>query len=280
MAIEITTRFVPPFPVELPPLNYSAIFRGQPNDLADLGRLPIALGKDVLQFADLFHCQPVGEHPLVVFQGATHQLQSVARKLESGTVRVEGAVGDFAGADMRGGRLEIRGAAGHWLAADCRGGVIAVAGDCGRSAAAARPGRRRGIIGGMIMVQGSAESGAGRRMRRGVVVIGGDTCELAPEMLAGTMIVGGRVSGTVGHLMKRGTLVCLQPLEPVQTLNMQRGIATNPLVWRLLVNHLARHGHTALASYRAAQLQTYHLDRLTGLRGELWVATSELDGDE
>jgi formylmethanofuran dehydrogenase subunit C len=274
MAIEITTRWTPPYPVQLPAWDHASWFCASPEDLAILRRLPLGIGKDEIAFGDLFECRRVGDEPLVVLQGATGQLQSVARRLAAGTVRVEGPVGDWAGAEMRGGRLDIRGAAGDWLAADCRGGVITVAGDCGRAAAAARPGQRRGITGGLIIVHGSAGQGVGRRMRRGMVVIGGDTGEVAAEMLAGTILLGGRVSGAVGHLMKRGTLVCLQALNAVQTMNMQRGISTHPLAWRLLVNHLAGQGHNAWLPYRDSLLQTYHLDRLTGLRGELWVVAT------
>lgn len=270
MALEICTRRPLPLPVDLPRLD-EVVSRGSSNAVAELQRLPIRLGKDSLEFGQLFECRVVGEQPGLVWSGDTGRLNFVARNLTGGNVRVEGSVGDHAGCEMRGGRLEVTGDAGHWLASDLKGGTIVVEGHCGQYAAASLPARRRGMTGGLLIVRGSAGGGLGRRMRRGIVVVEGDACDPANEMLAGTIILGGRVNGGVGTLMKRGTIVCLQELGEEQRATLSGGIVYQPLVWRLIERHLIEQ-NAALRHQPSGKFQLYHAASHTASRGEVWTA--------
>ncbi|MBL8892244.1 MAG: formylmethanofuran dehydrogenase subunit C [Planctomycetaceae bacterium] len=270
MALEISTRQPLPCSMDLPKLD-EALCEASAAKIAELYRVPIRLGKDSLEFGDLFSCRNVGPQPSLVWTGDTQRLNGVACDWRAGLVRVEGNVGDRAGSAMRGGRLEVAGSAGHWLACDLKGGTIVVEGNCGQFAAASQPAQRRGILGGVLVVRGSAGSGLGRRMRRGMVVIEGDVDGPANEMLAGTMILGGRVSGGIGTLMKRGTIVCLQEPNELQSAGLSRGITIEPLVWRLIRRHLEAQ-NVQLQQSTSGKFQLYHAPAFTGSRGEIWVA--------
>ena len=128
----------------------------------------------------------------------------------SARVRVVGDVrlATELGAGMTGGELIIDGNAGAGIGTGMSGGSIHVRGDVGDRVGAASPGAARGMTGGEIVVEGSAGSDAGARMRRGLLFVGGDAGDRsARAMIAGTVIVIGRVGAEPAHGNKRGTLV-------------------------------------------------------------------------
>ena len=128
----------------------------------------------------------------------------------SARVRVIGDVRYAAelGAGMTGGELIIDGNAGAGVGTGMSGGSIHVRGNVGDRAGAASPGFARGMTGGEIVVEGFAGSDAGARMRRGLLFVGGDAgARAARAMIAGTVIVIGRVGAEPAHGIKRGTLV-------------------------------------------------------------------------
>ena len=75
--------------------------------------------------------------------------------MTGGTIEVDGSVGDWAGAEMRGGLLKVRGNAGGFLGA-------------------AYPGSRPGMRDGVILVEGAVGDDVGLAMRRGLIAIGGN----------------------------------------------------------------------------------------------------------
>jgi formylmethanofuran dehydrogenase subunit C len=271
MALEITTRRDLPFGVELPCLGEVAMGPVSLVEVTQLQRQAIRMGHEQVQFGDCFSCRVVGEQPGLIWSGDTGRLHYLGQGLRGGYVRVEGNAGDHAGSNMRGGRLEIAGNAGHWLASDLRGGAIVVDGNCGPFAAASLPAQRRGMKGGIVMIRGSADPGLGRRMRRGILAVEGNVRDPGTEMLAGTLVLGGHVTGGIGTLMKRGTIVCLQRLEQEQSLNLRRGIVFEPLVWRLIKQHL-REQQVALRHPGSGKFQLWHDGPHSESRGEVWAA--------
>jgi formylmethanofuran dehydrogenase subunit C len=117
--------------------------------------------------------------------------------MTGGELIVEGDVGDWAGAAMRGGLLIIRGSAGRRLGGELpgarmRGGEILVFGDAGEEAGA---GLRRGLI----AVAGRAGTGAGVRA------------------LAGTIVALGGLGAHPGLAMRRASIVAPPPVTPPPT---------------------------------------------------------------
>jgi formylmethanofuran dehydrogenase subunit C len=128
----------------------------------------------------------------------------------SSRVRVIGDVRSATeiGAGMTGGELIVEGNAGSGVGTGMTGGSIHVRGNVGDRIGAASPGAARGMSGGEIVVEGSAGSDAGARMRRGLLFVGGNVGDRsARAMIAGTVIVIGRVGAEPAHGNKRGTLV-------------------------------------------------------------------------
>lgn len=274
MRIEITTRGSLPGSVELPLWDLDTLWTDSLATRRMVERTNIQVGGQAYDFGELFAChwQPSPDRE-VIWRGDTGRLNAVARGWNAALVRVEGDVGDHAGAGLRSGRLEIQGHAGHWLAAHLRGGWVQVAGNAGQFAAASLPGQRRGMTGGTVVVGGSVGVGLGRRLRRGMVVVQGDAIQPGAEMLAGTIIVGGKITGPVGALMKRGTLICLQALSPDQRRGLAAGIVDQPLVWRLIQRQLATDG-VRVAEPPGGQFQRDHAGPADGWRGEVWSAVA------
>ena len=122
----------------------------------------------------------------------------VANGMTGGEIVVEGNVGDYAARGMRGGKLIVKGSAGDYLATPL-------------------PCKKHGMNGGEIMIHGHAGDHTAFRMRRGLIYIGGNTGDrLACNMLAGTILVGGRVGRDIALGNKRGSLVFLADENSLQ----------------------------------------------------------------
>lgn len=144
-------------------------------------------GHDV-PLGDLFdvHGTPDGT---ALLEGDMSRATHVASNLATGTVLVDGNVGDRAGQSMRGGILIVRGSAGERV-----GG--------------AEPQNKRGMTGGEIVIFGHAGAAAGHAMRRGLLAVGGNCGAAAGfSVIAGTILVLGNLGADAGLLNRRGSLV-------------------------------------------------------------------------
>lgn len=294
MALEIELRERPPAPIQLPPLvnqtgdapalaewaasglrvDGEAWGNATPADLDRLRKLPLTCGRQTGQMGEWFDIRSSGTTSETVWLGHTGWIHGIGRGWAKGILRVEGPSGDYAAERMSGGRLLIAGSAGHWLAAHATGGTVEVQGDCGMAAAASLPGQRRGINGCVVIIHGSAGPGLGRRMRRGTVVVGGTTIDPGWEMLAGTLVLNGEVQGNIGAGMKRGTIICRHRPSSRQTVEWSSGPISEPLVWRLLHDHLSLAGIVNLLPEKDARFSTWHSGLDRDARGEIWAVAT------
>jgi formylmethanofuran dehydrogenase subunit C len=161
----------------------------------------------------------------------------VGAGLSEGFVRVEGDVGNRAGAELSGGRLELGGNAGHSTGEGMSGGLLVVRGNTGDRAGAAAPGRKRGMTGGELVILGNAGEETGALMRRGLVAVGGTTgrCTLL-STIAGTVVACGATGADAALWNKRGSLICLGPVEPSAT--YRYACTIQPVYLRLLFRRL------------------------------------------
>ena len=152
-------------------------------------------------------------------------------------MRVDGNVGDRAGADLSGGRLELGGNAGHSTGEGMSGGLVVVRGNTGDRAGAAAPGRKRGMTGGELVILGNAGDETGALMRRGLVAVGGTTgrCTLL-STIAGTVVACGAAGADAALWNKRGSLICLGSVEPSAT--YRYACMIQPVYLRLLFRRL------------------------------------------
>ncbi|MEZ0332676.1 MAG: formylmethanofuran dehydrogenase subunit C [Gemmatimonadales bacterium] len=122
---------------------------------------------------------------------------------------------DGIGTGLAAGEIIVEGDAGWYLGRGMSGGLIEVRGNVGPHAGAAEPGAKRGITGGEIIVRCSAGRQLGAGLRRGLIVVEGDADAGAGRaMLAGSIVVFGRIGPDPGLWSKRGSIVVFGALTP------------------------------------------------------------------
>jgi formylmethanofuran dehydrogenase subunit C len=239
--------------------------------LADLLSMPLSTANSSrVRLEDLFWVQwPNGPSDMVVIRGDCSRLDDLGYGMSSGTLIIDGSAGDRVGAGMRGGTILVSGDAGDEVSSGMRGGVMAIAGRCGDRLAVPLPGERSGMRGGEIFISGSVGARACQRMRRGTVCFAGDVGEyLAPQMIAGTILVLGNTAAHWGLGMRRGSLLFAN--EPVgataAALSPRRNLELSflPLVW----SHLRSVQHDLVSLGEPLQKTVWHSVPLPSTR---WV---------
>lgn len=179
--------------------------------LSEILQLPIQVDERPALVGDCFEVLE-GERTAIAFEGDLSNCDYIGGGLESGSIIVQGSVGDFLADRMRGGSLEVQGSANRFACSGLRGGLVRVQGDCGEYAAAAAPGAKRGMNGGMLVVGGNCDQWLATRMRRGTVIVRGDVAAAcASRMIAGTVVLCGEVEFPLAANMARGTILLLRP---------------------------------------------------------------------
>ncbi|MEJ8850635.1 formylmethanofuran dehydrogenase subunit C [Variovorax rhizosphaerae] len=238
----------------------------------EVERIPVGHGNAFVALAEFFSVTPHDKDESLRFDGDLSRFDRVGWKMASGSLRVMGPVGHYAGGCMSAGEMLVEGDAGLLAACEMAGGRLTVQGDVGDFAASTLPGSMDGMRGGTFVVRGNAGARFGDRMRRGSAVVHGRAGDfLASRMVAGTIAVGGSVGNHVGHGMRRGSVVLSSSdsFEPAAT--FVPAIASADVIWQLLARDLARHGgpFAALASRRIER----HLgDLCADGKGELIAA--------
>lgn len=208
--------------------------------LAELFSLKLDTVSGSVRLEDTFWVRVHNDHENVVcIRGVTRNLDQVGARMSTGTLVVQGDVGDRCGDGMRGGELVVCGDTGAETCRDFQDGLVSIIGNCGDRMGAPAPGKKSGIRGGDILITGNVGQRACERMRRGTVLIAGSAGDyLAPQMIAGTILVFGSVGQHWGLGMRRGSLVfATSPeSEPASSLGPGRELELSflPLVW----NHL------------------------------------------
>lgn len=242
--------------------------------VADIGRLPLYLGRRRYPLAELFSVELAdGEaDTLVVVPGNGH-IDHIGTALDGGHIRVEGDAGDFTGSAMRGGSIAVRGNIRDQGGAGMRAGMLTIGGDAGDRLGAPNAGETRGQQGGVIHVRGSVGACAGERMRRGLLLIEGDAgARAAYRMIAGTLYVAGQVGELAGYGMRRGTLLTHRPprsLPGTMADNGEQHLPFLPLLLKDLAAHVGDERH--LLAAQEPRAQRYLGDLANDGRGEILV---------
>lgn len=172
---------------------------------AEISALPVS--NSGLKVGDVFDVTGGASDTLVINQ-CSNLCDNVAAGLDGGTVIVEGDVGNYAAAKMRGGKFEIRGNAADFVASGLKAGLVTISGTAGDFAGGLMPGDKFGMLGGIVVVEGHVGARAGERMRRGTIVT---RASFGPA--AGSRMCGGTLWTEVGFgngpgpLLRRGTLI-------------------------------------------------------------------------
>lgn len=270
MTIRLRLRQQPPLRLDLRGLTPAAL---APLTAAQIEQLPLAQGRRELPLAEYFDLtvsNTITDADLLVFEGDLSRCDRVGWQLDAGRIVVEGPVGHYAGACLRGGAMLVQGNAGLLTACEMAGGSLMIDGDVGDFAAGAQPGSLDGMRGGRLVVRGSAGQRFGDRMRRGTAWVFGDAGDFfASRLVAGTIAIGGHVGAHPAYGMRRGSLVFAGAAPPLPP-HFVPAIVGAPVVWQLLARALAHEGGPF------ADLAARHMGRCLGDRsvagvGELYV---------
>ena len=191
------------------PVDMSAV---KPSALAgltafEISSLVLGSGATAVALGDVFDVSGAPDSNVTISGGSSY-LDYVGAGLDSGSVTVDGPVGNYAGTAMKGGRLDIRGDAGAYLASRMSGGIATVKGNAGDFVGGTRPGDRFGMTGGIVVIEGDIGARAGDKMRRGTVIVKGKAGPGAgTRMIGGTIWAEGGFGADPGLMMRRGTLI-------------------------------------------------------------------------
>jgi formylmethanofuran dehydrogenase subunit C len=237
-----------------------------------IARIPIHTTREKLEVGDIFTIGR-GEPTSLRFEGGSERFDFVGAGMIAGDITVEGPVGQQAGRLMRGGRLHIRGNAGPYAASRLAGGRLEIEGDAGDRLGGPLAGEMAGMSGGLVIVRGNAGARAGDRLRRGLLVIEGRSGEdSGSRMMAGTLVLGAGPTGAPGPLMRRGTIVVLEPDCPISPTFVDCG-SHRLLAARLLAAELERLG-LALTPKLKQPLRRFAGDMSVLGKGEIWIAST------
>ena len=245
--------------------------------LDEVARVRLTHGNRAAELGELFLVDRDGTDLDLIISGEMPHVHSIGAGTSAGRLRVEGDVGDEAGARMTGGSIEITGNAGSWAGAALRGGELLIRGNAGDGLGSAYDGDRVGMRGGFIRVDGDSGREIGLAMRRGLIVVSGDTGDLVGRgLVAGSIFVFGAVGRYTGVAMKRGTLALYGDVDADVSLPptyVASGRAQPPFL-RFYLKELAARGIVRAAEEIAAgrDLERYNGDLAEGGKGEIWLA--------
>ncbi len=237
-------------------------------EVAAIERLALHTTREVAHVGDVFAVHP-GDPASVVIEGGSARLDRIGEGMRSGTLRVEGAVGAYAGRKLAGGLLSIAGDAGPFAASGMTDGHIEIDGDAGAHLGGPLAGERAGMRGGIVIVHGSAGERAAERLRRGLVIVGGNAGRHAGcAMIAGTLVVCGAAADGAGVLMRRGTIVLgrMAPLLPTFV-----PLGDGDLVFRRLLTRALEPLHAQAAALASAATRRFGGDMATIGKGEIFM---------
>lgn len=188
----------------------------------EIGALPVFLSRGVgngatgprhvVRLGELFSIR--GERTSDVrVSGDLSTSDSLGAGMTGGSLTIEGDAGREVGRLMRGGSIVVHGSAAADAGLAMIGGSLTIAGNAGDRLGAPLPGASHGMTGGEIFVHGDSGRDSANGVRRGLVVVGGNTTDAGRSMIAGTLVVGGRIAGTVGQWNKRGSIVTVGGAE-------------------------------------------------------------------
>jgi formylmethanofuran dehydrogenase subunit C len=226
-------------PIDLSNISPNA-FAGK--SLGKLGKLKIWHGNRRITLNKAFELSgtpaKTPEETTIVIDGHIPQMRHLGQDMTAGHIVVKGDAGMHLGARMKGGSIEVTGNADHWLGAEMSGGSIRVTGNVGDKAASSYLGSKYGMNGGSLYIQGNTGHELGMGMRRGIIVVDGDTeSYTGTQMLAGTIIIRGRLGPRAGAAMRyKGTIIALGKADPLMPTHLYNGEYSEMLVLRLLLD--------------------------------------------
>jgi formylmethanofuran dehydrogenase subunit C len=237
----------------------------------EISNIELQTTRRAVRVGDLFDLSN-GSAEHVVFEGGSEKFDRVGEGMNTGSITINGDVGNRAGREMAGGRLTINGNSGHWTASGMTAGLIVISGDVGDRLGGPLAGEVEGMNGGVVVVRGRAGARAADRLRRGVLIIEGDAGDDAgSRMLAGTLILCGSAGARTGYLMRRGTIVLGASRGALGPTFVDCG--RHELTTHLLIAAYVREASPSSAELLRGSLRRFAGDTAVLGKGEIFIAT-------
>ena len=239
---------------------------------AEIAALPVWLGRRRAALGDFFDVR--GDRSASVrVTGDVRRAAGIGTGMAAGSLTIDGDAGPRLGAGMTGGTIEVLGSVGDDAGVGMAGGSLRVRGSAGHLAGAATPGASRGMTGGEIIIEGSVGTDAGARMRRGLLFVGGHAGDRAARsVIAGTVVVIGRVGAEPAFASKRGSLVACGGVDVPVT--YRYACDYQPPHVRVMLTHVARrYGVAVSGAFIVGRYRRYCGDAGTVAKGEIleWI---------
>ena len=268
--LTFTSRIIDSLPLEVSGLLPSQCAG---KSIAEIERLTVLHGNRNLPLGEFFSVTGNAEDHVLRFVGKLSSVHHLGKRMDGGTIHVEGAIGRHLGSQMTAGAIVVEGDTSDFVGCEMRSGTIRILGNAGNAVGSAYAGSTQGMRGGIILVHGNIGDEAAGCMRRGLLVVGGSAGSfLAADMLAGSVLVFGDCGPRVGANMRRGTIALLGNAPPM-LLTFRTGPRGPSLVLRMLLTHLQRRGFPVPAELLEATYDVFHGDFLSLGRGEVFVRT-------
>ncbi len=203
----------------------------------------------------------------LVFEKTNTQMDYVGAKASTGTITINGDIGNFAAYKAKNTAITLNGNATDFAACELGSGSLTVNGNVGDFLGGAGAGRKKGMRGGTVLVKGNAGNRVGDQMRRGMILIEGNTGDYcASRMIAGTIGVLGTLGRYTGFNMKRGT-VLVKNLPTLHATMQHCGTHTLPFMDIMLKTF--KQLDSTFASVNSMRVQRYVGDAAMQGNGEI-----------
>ncbi len=237
---------------------------------SEVAALPVYHGNRKVALGDFFDISGrISESDrLVEVEGDLSRIKLIGHSMSGGRLLVNGNVGAHLGASMKGGEIVVDGDAADWVGREMSGGRIVITGNAGHMVGCAVRGSSAGVQGGEIIVHGNALNEVGNGMRRGLIAIGGNSHDFTGvNMLAGTVIVLGRLGMRPGAGMKRGSIIAMERSEVLPTFTYNSTI--QPDFVRFYLLHLRKLGMSIADHFITGQYERWSGDSIELNKGEI-----------
>ena len=204
-ALTLSLKSHPKFTLDMSPITPEKL---QDLTLDKIKKIKLGYGKEKVKVDSLFTVKGSDKSNIVINK-SHNQLFCIGKEMSTGSITVNGNVGDFLGQSMKkGGEITVNGNAGSWTGNGMSGGRINVNGDVLDYTGAGLPGDAFGMTNGLINISGNAGDRVGDRMRRGIIIIQGRSGNYCGSRIhAGTIIALDKVGKHPGEGMRRGTVI-------------------------------------------------------------------------
>lgn len=265
--MKLSLHTIPEVPLEAEVISTDA-FIGLSE--SEASALPVYHGNRKVTLGDFFKIQgQVDESDCrVEIEGDLSRVKLIGHSMSRGRLVINGSVGAHLGASMQGGEIMVSGDAADWVGREMSGGRIVIKGNAGHMVGCAVRGSSQGVQGGEIIIHGNALNEVGNAMRRGLIAIGGNSQDFTGvNMLAGTIIVLGKLGMRPGAGMKRGSIIAMEPSEMLPTFTYNSTLQPDFIRFYLL--HLRKLGMSIAEHFLTGEYERWSGDSLELNKGEI-----------